>query len=125
MPPADEDWHPVALRWYLALGSSGQSAFYVDSDWATAYATAEAMSREFKPQPLIVGRGEHAVVEMHAMPPKAAFLVAWLKASSMLLATEGDRRRLSVELERPKAAGEGEGTDVSELADFRARLRSG
>jgi hypothetical protein len=120
VPPPGEGWHEIARRWYESLGRSGQSAFYEESDWLTAFAVAESMSREFKPQPLVVGKGEHASVEMVELPPKAASLTAWLKAAGDLLATEGNRRRVALELQRPKPE---EGGDVSHLDDARQRLR--
>lgn len=122
-PRADPKWHPVAKRWFNSLGPSGQSAFYEPSDWATAYAVAEAMSRELNPQPMVVGQGEHAHVEMVLLPPKGASLAAWLKAMTSLMVTEGDRRRARLELERPAAGGEVT-ANVSELDEFRRRLSS-
>lgn len=124
IPPADTKWHPVAKRWYQSLRKSGQAAFYEPSDWATAYVIAESMSRELKPQPLVVGSGKEAHMEMVAMPPKGASLAAWLKAMSSLMATEGDRRRLHLELQRPAEPGEGEVAGVTELATYRRQLES-
>jgi hypothetical protein len=121
VPEGDEDWHPIALRWFNSLKTSGQSAFYVESDWLTAFAVAESMSREFKPQVVVVGHGKDATVEMHELPPKAASLTAWLKGAASLLATEGDRRRAGLELERDWV--EEGAADVSHFADARARLR--
>ena len=103
-PGADPAWHPVASRWFQSLRSSGQSAFYEDSDWATAYLIAESMSRELH-------TGE---------PPTGAAMSAWLKAMGSLMVTEGDRRRARLELERPSA--EEVPADVDDLADYRARL---
>lgn len=122
VPDADESWHPIALNWYRSLGKSGQSAFYVTSDWCAAYAVAEAMSREFKPQPLVVGSGKSAEVQMVELPPKAASLQAWAKVWTGLMVMEGDRRRLRLELERPKPDGEADG-DVEWIDDARRRLR--
>lgn len=124
VPDADPNWHPVALRWFESLAQSGQSAFYTASDWATAFVVAESMSRELKPQPLVVGRGEDATVKMVSMPPKGASLAAWLKAMSSLMVTEGDRRRAGLELDRAVGGEEATG-DVSELDEYRQRLRSG
>jgi hypothetical protein len=120
-PPAPgRDWHPSMKSWYVSLGRSGQARFYTASDWSTAWAAAEVMSRELNPQPVVTKDGE---VLMLSMPVKAATLAAWLKACTVLMATEGDRRRLRLELERP--AGEEAKADVSELDEFRQRLRSG
>src|SRR5689334_6997128 len=96
VPAADRKWHPVARRWYQSLRESGQSQFYEPSDWATAFVLAESMSRELADQPMVVGTGEHAKIEMVSLPPKAASIAAWLKAASSLMATEGDRRRLRI-----------------------------
>jgi hypothetical protein len=106
VPPADEAWHPVARRWFESLAESGQSAFYEPSDWATAQLLAESMSRD-----LLTGE-----------PVRGAALAAWLKGMSSLLVTEGDRRRVQVELIRP--SGEEGDADVSELAEYRRRLQS-
>lgn len=125
IPDADLEWHPVARMWFQSLACSGQSQFYEASDWATAYLIAEAMSRELNPQPIVIGRGESAEVEMHNLPPKGASLAAWLKAMTSLLVTEGDRRRLRLELERQGPAESEGGADVSELDEYRRRLQSG
>lgn len=122
IPRADKDWHAVAKRWYNALGRSGQREFYEPSDWAAAWVLAESISRELQPQPMQIGRGEDAHFEMVSLPPKAASVAAWLKGMTSLMATEGDRRRAALELERPGAAKEDEG-DVSWLDDARRRLR--
>ncbi|MGL4300279.1 MAG: hypothetical protein ACRCW4_14520 [Candidatus Neomicrothrix subdominans] len=128
VPAADDGWHPVARIWYDSLGRSGQSQFYTSSDWATAYLLAESMSRELHPQPIVVGRGPDAVIEMHAVPPKGASLAAWLKGMAALMTTEGERRRARLELERAAGAsaptGGGGGDPVWLDAARRAR-RSG
>jgi hypothetical protein len=122
-PEPDEDWHPVARRWFESLGRSGQAAFYQASDWETAWVLAESISRELKPQPMVVGKGDAAEIEWVSLPPKGASLAAWLKGFTALLATEGDRRRARVELTRPGL--EEAPQDVSELDEYRRRLRSG
>lgn len=104
VPEPDEGWHELARAWFLSLGQSGQSVFYEASDWQTARYVAEAMSRNL------------AADKFSSM-----LFAAVMSASASLLVTEGDRRRLRIELER---AGEAEG-GVSELDDYRARLRSG
>ncbi len=46
IPPADDGWHFAAAGWYGSLGESGQSVFYTSSDWWTAWAAADVLSRE-------------------------------------------------------------------------------
>jgi hypothetical protein len=136
VPTANPKWHPIAKRWFGSLARSGQSAFYEPSDWATAELIAESMSRDLKPQ--VVGVSEKVETDpetgisltkaepvMATIPLKGASLAAYLKAFSVLLVAEGDRRRARLELQRPSPGGEEEIPDVSELAGYRERLRSG
>jgi hypothetical protein len=109
----------VAARWFRSLAGSGQAQFYEASDWAAAVVLAESMSRELNPQPVVTKDGD---VTMVSMAPKAASVAAWLKGMSALLATEGDRRRAAIELER--TATEEANGDVSWLDDARLRLRA-
>jgi len=105
--PASSEWHEVARRWYDALADSGQAQFYEPSDWATAFYVAEAMSRN-----LDGGRFS------------AQLFAAVMAASTSLLATEGDRRRLRLELERakPGADSASEADGVVQLAAYAKRL---
>lgn len=121
VPTADRTWHPVAKQLYNSLKQSGQAAFMEPSDWGTAWVLCESISREMKPQP--IGNTEAGEPIMAELPPKGASLAAWLKALSLLMATEGDRRRLRLELERPAPSGAvGEGASVSHIDDIRRRL---
>jgi hypothetical protein len=99
VPDSDPDWHPVALTWYQSLAESGQSKFYEPSDWATAYLIAESLSRDLLPQ--VIGIAEKTgEIAYEVIPLKGASLSAYLRAFSVLMVTEGDRRRLSLELKR-------------------------
>lgn len=120
VPTANSKWHPVAKRWFESLALSGQSVYYEPSDWATAYLVAESMSRALKPVP--IGNTLAGEPIMASLPPKGADLAAWLKAMTALMVTEGDRRRMRLELDRPSPA-EGP-ADVSELDEYRRRLQS-
>lgn len=110
--PAEQSWHPVALNWYNSLPESGQSIYYQPSDWAIAYLLAESLSRDFKPQ--VVGINEETGEPVfERIPLKGASLGAYLKGFTALLATEGDRRRMQIELERESLRGKGK-DDVTE-----------
>jgi hypothetical protein len=119
VPEHNPDWHPVAIQWYVSLQFSGQAVFFEPSDWATAYVLAENLSRDLEPQPISVGKGDDLHVEFHARPLAGASLAAFLKGATALLATEGDRRRVSVMLEGRKAGPEGGGKVVG-IEDRRA-----
>ncbi len=99
IPPADEEWHPIAKMFYESLGESGQSEFYEPSDWAMAYAIAESMSRDLEPQ--VVGVPERTGEPVYAkVPMKGASLSAYLKSFNALMVSEGDRRRAGIALRR-------------------------
>ncbi|HEX5522786.1 MAG TPA: hypothetical protein VFX53_05030 [Pedococcus sp.] len=100
IPEPDEDWHPVATQWYLSLQVSGQKIFYENSDWAQAFYVAEAMSRSLRTS-RISGQLFSAVIS----------------ATAALLSTEGDRRRMRVELER--AHTEGDTTAADHMAAYK------
>ena len=105
-PPADETWHPIARDWYLALAVSGQARFYEPSDWATAQYVASAMSRN-----------------LEASRFSAQLFAAVASAMSNLLVTEGDRRRVRLEIEREQKAP-GRPAAVTAIDDYRDALGS-
>jgi hypothetical protein len=116
IPSANPKWHPVAKRIYESLESSGQSKFYESSDWATAYLLAESLSRDLEPQFITIAekktvtKAGTVTVEdkplMLRLPLKGASLAAYLKGFAALGVTEGDRRRIGIEIDRkPKAPG--------------------
>jgi hypothetical protein len=104
VPDPDESWHPIARRWYESLAESGQSRFYEPSDWAAAQYAAEAMTRN-------LNAGQRFSAQL--------FTGIW-SAMNDLLTTEGDRRRVRMELQRPAAGEVNEGVTV--LDDSRAAL---
>lgn len=123
IPTADEKWHPIAIQMWEAQIKSGQVLWMEPSDWAILYTLCESLSRDMKPQ--VVGINEQTGKPIMAtVPLKGASLNAYLKAFASLLMTEGDRRRLRIELERQKrldAAAEGDGV-VVDIVQKRAEL---
>lgn len=117
-------WHPVAHQAYWSLAKSGQVIFMEPSDWSTAYALCETLSRELKPKPIVVDDGgdEGTHIEWVIQPVNGAVLNAFLKGWASLMATEGDRRRLRIELERKKRieAAAGDETTVIDIVQRRA-----
>lgn len=101
-PPLRDGLHPLAVDWYTALAKSGQSRFYEPSDWAHAQVVAEA-------------------IDAFATERRANMLGAIMSASSNLLVTEGDRRRLRLELTRTVADPDEEAA-VASLDDYRDAL---
>lgn len=101
-PPLRDGLHPLAVGWYTALAESGQSRFYEPSDWAHAQVVAEA-------------------IDAFVTERRANMLGAIMSASSNLLVTEGDRRRLRLELTRTVADPDEEAA-VASLDDYRDAL---
>lgn len=101
IPEANPEWHEVAVRIYESLPVSGQSIFFEPSDWASAYLICESISRDLSPQKVnVASHGEPPEYEEIVQPMKGANLAAYLKGLSGLGMTEGDRRRMSIELTR-------------------------
>jgi hypothetical protein len=103
-PPAVAAWHPMAKEWYRALGRSGQCRFYEASDWAQARIAAEIASRM-----------------LQSARVSAPLLAAWLSMSTGLLTTEGDRRRMRIELSRG-GVDEDAVAAAAAVTDIRSRL---
>jgi hypothetical protein len=130
IPVADENWEPLTKSYWDSFMASGQSMFYEPSDWMTAYMLMEMLDRWLKPQDVRTGEIRPAQQEggevEYVFTPKilaipGATLNAILKGLTSLMATEGDRRRLRMELER-KAAAEAiaSSTNVTSIVQRRA-----
>ncbi len=102
-PDAPEGLTGLAKLWYESLRTSGQSEFYADSDWTSALIIAKA-------------------IEKFEDRPTAHMLTAILSGFGSLAATEGDRRRLRIELERAPLADADEEAAVAEIDEWRTRL---
>lgn len=120
VPRADSSWHKVARRWYQSLAKSGQSRYYQPSDWAFATVIAEQLSRELTEQ--VVGFSAEGGIQRAVIPMKGASLSACIKGMSSLLVTEGDRRRVRLEIQHAAAVDEDEQASVTSLADFQSKL---
>lgn len=106
-PLALDDPHPTTVRFYEALKESAQAKYYEPSDWEYARFTLTFVDR------LLKNPGARGV----------AMLLATVDSMmSKLLVTEGDRRRMRIEVER----GDGEMADVVDIASvFRDRAKAG
>ena len=91
IPPASPTWCPLAQGWYRSLALSGVSEFYETTDWALAYVAGDILDR-------CVEAGY-----------PAGLTAEWSNMSARLLCTEGDRRRVKIELVK-------DGTDADEVA---------
>ena len=83
--PAAREWGKLARAHYSDFKKSPQSRFYVASDWAMLWMLCNELDRYDK-----------------AERRNGQILTALLSGFSSLLATEGDRRRLQIELTSPQ-----------------------
>lgn len=100
-------WHPIALELWESFKRSGQAIYWEPSDWAIAKLACESISRDLKPQFVgVTAASEMAASEAiyERIPLKGGSLSAYLKLFGQLMLTEGERRRLALELQRPRAA---------------------
>lgn len=85
VPAPSEHWHDFATWWYKSLRVSGQSKYYENSDWMTAFVAADLLD------------------QMCQAGYSAGLLAEWNQITSRLLVTEADRRRVHVEIEKMAA----------------------
>jgi hypothetical protein len=83
VPPVDKDWHPRAKQWYRSLARSGMRDYYELSDYEMARLLCDALTEYYK-------------------RPTAMMLATILQGMTSLGVTEGERRRMRIELEDPK-----------------------
>lgn len=96
----------LGRRFWESLGRSGQSQFYEPSDWLAAE--------------LAVG-----AIDAFVKKPSAVLYQSIQSAMSNLLVTDGDRRRMRLELERNKVSpGSEQDADIARIADFRRTVTS-
>lgn len=112
VPRADPEWHPIAKMLWEGMKKSGQADFYQQSDWAFAYSLCEDLSM-YK-NPLTAKDG----TEYHKR--SGQMLQTIYSAMERLLVTEGDRRRVRIELQEPEP--EGTPASVTAIADYKADL---
>ena len=101
-------WHPAALAIWDSALQSGQHIFWEPSDWAILRLTCSQISQEYADdhilekvkQPMEAGSGGGEVLVYGSRPMPAGKFSAILKALGALGMTEGDRRRMRIELER-------------------------
>lgn len=104
-PPANKDWHPIAKRMWRALKESGQAKYCEPSDWAYAYSLMEDLT-----------------YYKNSDKRSGQMLAALLSGMTPLMMTEGDRRRLQLELERPRAESTADSDKIVSMSEWKRRL---
>lgn len=102
VPDLEGEHSDLGRRFYESLKQSGQSQFYELSDWVAAE--------------IVVG-----AIDTWVTKPTAVMLQTIQSGMSLLLATEGDRRRMRLELERnPVDEGSEADAAIASLSDYRS-----
>jgi hypothetical protein len=102
-PDADEDWHPIATMLWDAAKESGQTDFYQQTDIALLWSLCDDITHYKK-------SGKRS----------GQMLDVIYKNLGSLLITEGDRRRVRIELTEPQP--EEDPAAVFAIAQYRDRL---
>lgn len=125
MPEPNEDWHDIAYDWYLSLGESGQAQFYEPSDWMTAYMLAQIISDQFGEHYIgmrVVGAGGISEPYFGREAITGSTLAGLLKGMANLGVTEGDRRRMRIELVHGEPAPPETAANVRAISSARSAL---
>lgn len=106
-----ENPHPLVLDLYRSLAESAQSRFYEPSDWQTARLTMLLIN-----DMISVRRDKDG----QPYPISAVKIQAVHQMMNTLLMTEGDRRRVRLEVERKPSGPDAKVTSIEDL--YRKRL---
>jgi hypothetical protein len=126
-PEPSPNWHPAAMAIWNSALESGQIVFWEPSDWAILALTCSQISQEYADdliiekvkQPMLAGEGGGEELVYGSRPMPAGKFSAILKALGALGMTEGDRRRMRIELERfgePEAEADPAAVQQAQLA---------
>lgn len=99
IPPADPDWHPIAKGLYDSAMTSGQSDYYQDSDWWSLWNLCEEIStyKQMGYSYIDKETGQEVFVKKRS----GQLFQAIMSNMTTLLLTEGDRRKVRMELQEP------------------------
>lgn len=130
-PEPNPNWHPAALAIWEAAADSGQRVFFEKSDWAVLALLCSQITQHYRDDlviekvklPMENGSGGGEEVIYGSVPMNGGTISAILKGFASLGLTEGDRRRMRLELKRD-GAGEEKQTPEG-VVDARERFLGG
>lgn len=131
VPEPNPNWHPAALAIWEAAADSGQRVFFEKSDWAVLALLCSQITQHYRDDlviekvklPMENGSGGGEELVRGSMPMNGGTISAILKGFASLGLTEGDRRRMRLELKR---GGDGEEKPTPQgVVDARARFLGG
>jgi hypothetical protein len=89
--------HPLVIDLFESMKTSGQSKYYEDSDWAHAQVTFHFLNDLLR-----------------SSRPSAMLLSTVSSMMTALLLTEGDRRKVRIEVERNQSQGDAQVISVAD-----------
>ena len=117
-PAGYDEWHAISQNLWDSVVASAFTRFYEPSDWAVLELTCESLSRDLSEQSIgITDKGD---VVRDTIPLKGASLSAYSKVFATLLLTDGDRRRLRLDIQRKDAVEQAVKTSEDIVKDRRS-----
>lgn len=116
IPDMDENWHPIAKMVYESARTSGQNEWYQNSDWAILWSLCEDLSH-YKSGSKGVDK---LTGELYEKARSGQMLQTIMSTMTSLLLTEGERRRVRIELQKPEP--EKQSAAVLAIADYQRGL---
>lgn len=107
VPEMSEAWDDVAKRLWVSLTESAQARFYEPSDWGLAFFLMDEITR-YRSLGRVSGQS----------------LTAILGGLTGLLVSEGDRRRVGLELGRASSEVDDDARAVEVMAEWKERMGS-
>ena len=98
---ADPEWHPIATMLYESAMTSGQTDFWQDTDWAIFYSLCEDISYYKSPSKATAVNRKTGETSEYDKPRSGQMLQSIMSNLASLLLTEGERRRVRMELQKP------------------------
>ncbi|MEY8577222.1 hypothetical protein AALI21_02800 [Corynebacteriaceae bacterium 6-324] len=105
LPRVKASWETWTKNWFRSLKESGQSVFFEASDWQAAILLGDQIDAHLK------------LNKESGRPIRASSFEALWSAMGDLLTTEGQRRRLKVELQRDEETTDPDAPGVVSILD--------
>jgi len=102
-PAARPEWEPFVREFYDSIGESGEADFYQNSDWHYARIVCDQLHAHYQ-----------------SGMRSGQMFQSIMAAMTSLLVTEGERRRVKIELTEPKPTGPT--AAVTAISDAKSRL---
>lgn len=97
----DPHWHDIAKTIFTSVATSGQADYYQDSDWAILYSLCEDISYYKSPSKGVSVNKLTGETHEYEKPRSGQMLQSIMSNLTDLLLTEGQRRRVRMELQEP------------------------